>query len=169
MVIEAETTTNLPGDSELVTGNHLDTDTEADSIVDGLLGTLTGRVEDGHETDKVEAVAICLVVGTVNLIVSDGKGTKTTHGELLDVGLDTVLEPLGLVAGARLDDNTGHTLGEMLRLAGSLLEVSSLGTLVDGLAGLEVEELDAGTRTSWVTAGTHDTRVLVVLVLGTQA
>jgi hypothetical protein len=35
--------------------NHLDLDAERLSLVDGLLGVVTGRVEDGEETDELEA------------------------------------------------------------------------------------------------------------------
>lgn len=167
VVAETETTTGLLRDSELVTGNHLDLDTESESVVDSLLGIVTGRIEDGEETDEFEAVTLTLVVVTVDILVRDGQSTETTGSEFLDVLLELVLLLLGLVAGTELDDDTGHTLGDTLQLAGGLLAVGDLGTLVDGVEGLEVEELDTGAGTVDVTESADDGSVDGVLVLGT--
>ena len=167
VVAQTETTSGFLGDSELVTGNHLDLDTESHSIVDSLLGIFTGRVEDGEETDKFETVALSLVIITLNFLKSDSEGTKTTHSEFFNISLESVLDFLGLVAAAKLNDNTGHTLGDTLELAGGLLTVGNLGTLIDGVKWLEVENLDASVGLGWLGDGTNDTRVNGILVLGT--
>ena len=62
---------------ELITGNHLELDTESHSIVDSLLGVITGRAEDGEKTDKFETVTLSLMIITPNFLKSDGEGTET--------------------------------------------------------------------------------------------
>ena len=138
MVAQAETTSSFLRDGELVTGDHLDLDTESHSIVDSLFGILAGRVKDGEETDELETVALSLKVVTLNFLESDSQGTETTHSEFLNVSLELVLDILGLVAAAKLNNDAGHTLGDALELSGGLLAVGTLGTLVDGVERLEI-------------------------------
>lgn len=106
VVSQAETTSGLLGNGELVTGNHLDANTESLSVVDGLLGVITGRVEDGEESDELESVSGLVDLAGGNVLVGDGEGTESTGGELLDVLLELVLNLGGLVAGAEVDDDT---------------------------------------------------------------
>ena len=167
VVAQTETTPSFLGDSELITSNHLDLDTESHSIVDSLLGVLTGRVEDGEETDKFETVTLSFVITTLDFLKSDGEGTETTHSEFLNVSLEPVLDLLGLVAAAKFDDDAGHALGDTLELSGGLLTVGNLGTLVDGVEWLEVEDLDTSVGFGWVGDGIDDTCIDGVLVLGT--
>jgi hypothetical protein len=167
VVTEAETTASLLGNGELVTGNHLDLDTESHGVVDGLLGVGSRGVEDGKETDELEAAALRVLLLAQNVFVSHGESTETTAGKLLDVGLELVLEFRGLVAGAELDDDTSHTLGGARELAIGRVAVGDLGTLVNGVEGLEVEELNAGAGRLGVREGADDTAVNGVLVLGT--
>ena len=142
VVTEAETTSSLLRDSELITGNHLDLDAEHERVVDGLLGILTGRVEDGEQTDKLKAIALLLVFIALKLLVRNSERAETTGSVLLDVDLVPVLELLGLVVSAKADDDAGHALGDVLQLARRLLVVGDLGTLVDGVEWLQVEQLD---------------------------
>ena len=86
--------------------------------------------------------------------------------ELLDIGLETILDLVGLVARAKLDDDTGHTLGDARELAGGLLAVGDLSTLVDGVEGLKVKELDTSTSAGRVTDGPNDASVDSILILG---
>ena len=72
-------------------------------------------VEDGEKTDELEAVTLTLGIVTVNLLVGNRESTETTLSELLDIGLETILDLVGLVARAKLDDDTGHTLGDACR------------------------------------------------------
>jgi len=167
VVTHTKTTASLLSDSELVTSDHLDLDTESLSLVDGLLGVITGRIEDGEKTNKLESVALSLEVVTVDLLVGNSESTETTEGVLLNVGLETVLELFILVASAKVDDDGGHTLGNTLELAGGLLTVGDLGTLVNGVEGLEVEEGNSGTSAGGVPEGLDDGGVDGVLVLGT--
>lgn len=167
VVTESETTASFLSDSELITGDHLDLDTEGERIVDGLLGVVTGRIEDGEKTDEFEAVALALVIVVVEFLVGDGESAKTTGGELLDVGLKTVLNLVGLVTGAELDDLASHALGDALQAAGRLLAVGDLSALIDGVEGLEVEELDAGAGPGRIGERADNASVDGVLVLGT--
>jgi hypothetical protein len=167
VVTETETTAGFLCDSELVTGNHLDLDTESDGIVNGLFSIVTGRIEDGEETDKLEAVTLTLGILVVEFLVGDSESTETTRSVLLDVNLKAVLEFFGLVAGDELDDLASHTLGDTLKLASGLLTVGNLSTLVDGVERLEVQELDALTSTLGITKGRDDGSINGVLVLGT--
>lgn len=169
VVTETETTTGFLCNSELVTSNHLDLDTEGEGIVDSLLGIFTGRIEDGKQADKLKAIAFSLKVVTVKLFVGNGEGTETTSSVLLNISLETVLDFVGLVACAEFDDDTGHALGDTLELAGGVLAVGDLGTLVDGVEWLEIEESDSSTGLGGITEGTDDTGIDGILVLGTRS
>ncbi len=168
-VTKTKTTTGLLGNSELITGNHLDANTESLSVVKGLLGVVTGRVKDSKKTKKLEAVTLSLNLSGRNLLEGDGETTKTTVGELLNVSLKTVLLLLSLVALAEVDDDGSHTLGNTLDLAGRLLEVSDLGTLVNRVEGLEVKELDTSTGVGRVLERTNNGGVDSILVLSTRS
>ena len=115
----------LLGDSDSVTSQHLDGDTELLSLNDGLGGILTGRVEHGQET-KEDPV-------TVVLLVSDTKGTETTAGELgslllVQVGGD-------LIAVGEVDNGLGGTLGADVLVTTHVAD--SGNTLGDGVEGSE--------------------------------
>ena len=167
VVAQTETTSGFLRNGELITGDHLDLDAESHSIVDGLLGILTGRIEDGEETNELETSALSIVIITLDLLESDSQGTETTHSEFLNVGLEPVLDLIGLVAGANFDDDAGHTLGDALELAGGFLTVGTLGTLVNGIEWLEVEDLDTGMGLGRFGDGTDDASVDSVLVFQT--
>ena len=167
VVTQTETTSGFLGDGELITSDHLDLDTENHSIIDGLLGVLTGRVEDGKEADEFKTVTLSLVITTLDLLKSDSQGMETARSELLNISLESVLDLVGLVARAKLDDDAGHTLGDALELSSGLLTVGTLGTLVDGVERLEVEDLDTSVGRGWIWEGIDDTSVDGVLVLGT--
>ena len=169
VITQAETTSSFLCDSELITGNHLDANTEGKGIVNGLLGIVTGGIVDGEETDEFESITVSLEIVTVNFLKGNSESAETTSGVLLDILLKTVLDVVGLVAGAKFDDDTSHTLGDTLKLAGGFLAVGDLGTLVDGVEWLEIEELDARTGAGWVTNGSNDGGIDGVLVLGTRS
>ena len=137
MVAQTETTSSFLRNGELITSSHLDLDTKSRGIVDGLLGIFTGRVEDGEETDELETVTLGLRVVTLDFLESDGQGTETTHCEFLNISLKPVLDIIGLVAGAELDNDAGHTLSDALEFAGGLITVGTLGRLSTGLNGLK--------------------------------
>jgi len=92
---------------------------------------------------------------------------RRPHGELLDVGFHPILNDLGLVAGAKLDGDSGHILGDGLELASGVLMVGTLGALIDRIDRLEVDNLDNDMSLGGVGDGTHNTRVDGVLVFGT--
>ena len=88
MTTEAETATGLLRDSKLATGDHLDLDTECDSVLDDPFNIVARGVEDSKETNELEAVGLTLVVLAVNL-VRNRERMETMLGELLNVGLET--------------------------------------------------------------------------------
>lgn len=156
VVSETETTSSLLGDGKLISGDHLDLDSERLSVVDGLLGVLARGVVDGEESDELEAVALVGHVAGGNVLERDGERAETASGKLLDVLLELVLDLGRLVAGAELDDGSGHALGDALHLSSSVDGVGDLGTLVGGVEGLEVEELDTGAGGGRVRDGPDD-------------
>lgn len=68
----------------------------------------------------------------------------------------------------RFDDDTGHTLGGPLGLAGGLLTVGTLSTRVDGVKWLEIEDLDTSMGLGTRREGTNDTSVDGVLIFGRE-
>ncbi|RUS32167.1 hypothetical protein BC938DRAFT_476126 [Jimgerdemannia flammicorona] len=73
-----ETTGNFLGNDELITGNHLDVDTEGITFADGLTRIGTRGVEKRDHTDKL---VLFLVTGDS---ASDTEGTETTASESVD-------------------------------------------------------------------------------------
>lgn len=126
----------------MITGDHLDLDSESLSVVDSLLGVVTGRIEDGEETDKFETVTFVVLVVAGDVLGGDSEGTESTHGEFFNVAFELILDFGGLVAGAEFDNDTSHTLGDTLHFAGRFFDVGDFGTLVDGVERLEVEKFD---------------------------
>ena len=151
----------------MITGNHLDFHAESLGVVNGLLGIFTGRIEDGKETDQLETIALSLMIITPNFLEGDSQGTETTHGEFLNVSLEPVLDFIGLVARAKLDDDASHTLGDAHELSGGLFTVGTFGAFVDGIKWLEVEDLDTGMGLGGIRDGTNDTSIDGVLIFGT--
>ena len=167
MITQTKTTTSFLRNRELITSDHLDSNTESHGVINGLLGILSGRVEDGKETDELETVALTLMIITINLLESNGQGTETAHGEFLNVSLEPVLNFVGLVARAKLDDDAGHTLGYALELASRLFAVGTLSALVDGVKRLEVEDLDTSMSLGRVRDGTDNASVDGILIFHT--
>jgi hypothetical protein len=166
VVTKTESSTSLLGNSKLITGNHLDLDTESHGVVDGLLGVGTGRVEDGQKTDELETVTLGSLVVSGNILESDSEGSETSSGKLLDVGLELVFELVVLASGTDVDDDTSHTLGGSLELTTvSVVSVGDFSSLVDRVEGLEVKEIDTISGKLGVGKGTDDTTVNGVLVL----
>ncbi len=169
VVAQSKTAASFLSDSELISSDHLDTNAKSDGVVDRLLGIVARRVVDGEKTNELESITLSLEIVTVKFLVGNSESTKTTGGVLLDVLLKLVLDFLGLVARAEFDDDTSHTLSDTLELASGLLAVGDLGTLVDGVKRLEVEELDSSTGASSIAEGSNDRSIDGVLVLGTRS
>ena len=117
---------SLLGDSNSVTSQHLDRNTELLSLDDGLGGILTRGVEHGQETKENPV--------TVVLLVSDTKGTETTAGKfrslvLVQVGGD-------LVAVGKVDNGLGSTLGADVLVTTHVADGSN--ALGDGVEGSEL-------------------------------
>ena len=169
VVTQTETSTGFLCDSELVTSNHLNLDTEANGVINGLLGVGTRGVKDGEQTDELEtgSLHVFLELGTRDILVGDSKSTETTSSVFFNIGFQLVLETVGLVSGAEFDNDTSHTLGGTLELASiHVVSVGDLGSFVDGVERFEVEELDTCSSRFGVWEGTDDTTVNSILVLG---
>lgn len=170
VVTKTKSSTSFLSNSELITGNHLDLDTESHGIVDGLLGVRSWRVEDGQETNELETSSGRVLLSTVDIFVGDSESSETSSGKLLDISLELVLKFGSLVSGNELDDDTSHTLGGSLELASiSVISVGNLGSLVDRVEGLEVEELDTLSSLGNITESADDTTVNGILVLGSRS
>ena len=119
------------GDSNSVTSQHLDGDTELLSLNDGLSGIFTGRVEHREETKENPVAAI--------LLVSDTKGTETTPSE---IGSLVTEQPSGLlIAVGQVENSLGSSLGADVLVAA---HVANRGdTLGDGVEGSELLSLPA--------------------------
>jgi hypothetical protein len=122
-VTQTKTTAGLFSDGGLIAGDHLDLDTKKESVVNGLLGVIAGRIEDGEEVDNHSWSS------PLTSPRATARARRAAHSEFLDVSLESIL---GLVARARLNDDAGRTVGDTLEWP-RLLEVSTLGTLVDGI------------------------------------
>ena len=119
--------------------------------------------QSGEETDKLETVALSLVIITLDFLESNGRGTETMHSEFLDVGLEPVLNLLGHVAGANVDNDAGHTIGYALasEFPDGFLMAGTLSTLVNGVEWLEVQDIETGVGLGRVRDGTDDTNSTV--------
>lgn len=147
------------GNSDSITSQHLDGNTELLGLDDGLSGIFTGRVEHGEEAEENPVTAV--------LLVSDTEGTESTPSE---IGSLVTEEPGGLlVAVGKVENSLGGSLGadvlvtthvadrgnalgdgvegsELLSLPALVEDLASLGVaadgeernLVDGVEGLEV-------------------------------
>lgn len=166
VVSQTQSSTGFLGDSELITSDHLDLDTESLSVVDGLLGVGSRRIEDGEKTDKFETVTLSIRGVTHDFFKGDSQGSETSSGELFDVVLELVFDFGGLVSGAEFDNDTGHALGGSLELASGFFSVGDFSSLVDRVEGLEVQELDALSSQGGVGKSADDTTVNGILVLG---
>jgi len=148
------TPSEKPGVLQDLNGIHVVAQTETGSSFLGDAELITGnRLDSDTESHS--------------LLGFHRESMNTTHSEFLNINLEPILDLLGLVAAAKLDDDTSHALCDMLELSGGLLTVGDLGMLVNGVGWLEVEDLDTGVDFGWVGDGTNSTSVDDVLVLGT--
>jgi hypothetical protein len=110
VVTGAETMTGFLRNSKPITSHHLNLNTERKGIIDRLLGVSAGRVIDSQKIDEFKPVALSLVIGVVEFLLSDSKGMKTTSCEILNVLFEAVLNLVGLVARADVDDRVWDIL-----------------------------------------------------------
>jgi len=116
---------SLLGNSDSVTGKHLDGNTELLGFNDGLGSVLTRRVEHGKHTEKDP--------GLVVLLVGNTERAETTAGELSSL----VSEEVGglLVAVGQVKNSLGGTLGASVGVTTESADSSN--TLGDGVEGGE--------------------------------
>ena len=97
----------------------------------------------------------------VQFLASDSQDTETANSKVLHIFLRPLLQLLGLVARAKLDDDTRHTLCNTLEFAARLF---TLSRLIDGVEQFEVEHLDSGTSTGYIFERLNDGNVDGVLI-----
>jgi len=113
-------------DSNSVTSQHLDGNTELLGLDDGLSSILTGRVEHGEET-KEDPVTVVLLVGNT-------ERTETTPSE---IGSPFTEETSGLfIAVGQLENGVGGTLGADVLVTAHVADGSN--TLGDGVERSEL-------------------------------
>jgi hypothetical protein len=119
------------GDSNGITSQHLDGNTELLSLNDGLSGILTGRVEHREKTEENPVATV--------LLVSDTEGTETTSSE---IGSLVTEEPGGLlVTVGQVQDSLGSSLGADVLVTTHVADRGD--TLGDGVEGSELLSLPA--------------------------
>jgi len=126
-------------------------------------------VEDGKEADELKAVSIRPQDHLRRVLHRQQPGTITTASILHDVLFKCILHFFRLIASAEVDNDMGHTNGDMLEAPRRFLEVGNLGTLVKAVEGFKVEELNASTGALGVIEGRNDTAVNGILVLCTRS
>ena len=81
------------------------------------------------------------MITAVQFLVSSMQGTETADSEVFHVLLQPLLQLLGLVARAKFDDDTRHSLGDILKFAARLFTVCVISVSLTGLKGLESSSL----------------------------
>lgn len=97
------------------------------------------------------------------LFLQRSDNAHATGSKLLEVVIELVLLLFGLIAGAEPDEDTGHTLGNVVEFARRRLMASYLCTVVDGLGGLRVEEPDSSASTASFTESLNHRSIIGVL------
>lgn len=167
MVTELEATTSLLGNSKLVSSNHLNLDTQSLSTVNGLLGIVAGGIVDGQETNESETSSGRVLEALGDLFNSNSKGTKTTAGKLINISVHLGNLGVGLVAGAEIEDDGRHSLGDTVDGVVGEAAVGHLGTLVGRVEGDKVELLNSLAGQGGVGEGLDNTGIDGILVLHT--
>ncbi|KUI57714.1 hypothetical protein VP1G_10929 [Cytospora mali] len=140
-VVDVGTKTELAGsltsDTDGITSQHLDGQTQGLGLVDGLSSVVTGRVGAGHDTQDLP--------GTLTTLASNTKRTETTGSELSDLVLVGLVDLLGdgVVLLDRLEDEERSTLDASNTLA--LGRLNDSGNLLgDRVEGVESDDLVLG-------------------------
>ena len=134
---KAELAGSLTGDTDGVTSQHLDGQTQSLGLVDSLGSVVTRGVGAGHDTQDLP--------GTLTTLASNTKRTETTSGKLGDLVLVGLVDLLGdgVVLLDRLEDKERSTLDASDALA--LRRLDNGGDLLgDGVEGVELDDLVLG-------------------------
>ncbi|ROW06561.1 hypothetical protein VMCG_04318 [Cytospora schulzeri] len=134
---ETELAGSLTSDTDGITSQHLDGQTQSLGLVDSLSSVVTGRVGAGHDTQDLP--------GTLTTLASNTERTETTGSELGDLVLVGLVDLLGdgVVLLDRLEDEERSTLntGDLLALG----RLDNSGNLLgDGVEGVEGDDLVLG-------------------------
>lgn len=130
----------LTGDTDGVTGQHLDGQTENLGLVDGAGSVVTRGVRARHDTEDLPS--------TLTTLAGNTKGSETTGSELGDTVLVSLVDSLGdgvvLLDGLENEKRSTLDAGDALTL-GRLDE--GLDLLGNGVEGVELEDLVLGQDT----------------------
>ena len=126
------------------------------------------RIKDAKKTNQLETISFGLRIITIQLFMNDSGGTKTTACKLLHISLKLVLDFVGLVVYAKVDDNTCYMLVDTLKLARRSFQIGELRTLVDGVEWLEVQKFDTCMGTRGITKGRDNGSINSILVLSVE-
>ncbi|ROW03986.1 hypothetical protein VSDG_00847 [Cytospora chrysosperma] len=134
---ETELAGSLTSDTDGITSQHLDGQTQGLGLVDSLSSVVTGRVGAGHDTQNLP--------GTLTTLASNTERTETTGSELSNLVLVGLVDLLrdGVVLLDRLEDEERSTLntGDLLALG----RLDNSGDLLgDGVEGVEGDDLVLG-------------------------
>lgn len=144
---ETELAGGFTGDTDGITSQHLDGETESLGFVDGAGSIVTWGIRAGHDTEDLP-LAFAALAG-------DTEGTETTGGELGDLVLVGLVDILwdGVVLLDGLQDEKGSALDTDDALARGRLD-NGLDLLGDGIEGVELNDLVLGEDRlgAWVVA-----------------
>jgi len=133
---DAELTSSLLGDGELVTSDHLDTDAHVLGGPDRCGGIGTGRVIQGQDADHFPNT---LLHGHVTRnTLSNSEGTVSSRGKLVDRSIDLFASSIGIVR--HFQDHLGGTLARVEDLTRLRLERGN-GAFLDRIERDKVDDL----------------------------
>ena len=134
---ETELARSLTGNTDGITSQHLDGQTEVLGFVDSAGSVVTRRIRAGHDTENLPS--------TLTTLAGNTKRTETTGGEFSDTVLVSLVNLLrdGVVFLDSLENEERSTLdtGDALTLGGLNEGLDLLG---DGVEGVEVDDLVLG-------------------------
>ncbi|KAI9252286.1 hypothetical protein BDA99DRAFT_177685 [Phascolomyces articulosus] len=111
VITHTKTTTCFLTNGQLITGNHLDLNTQSNGTVNGFLCIGTWGIVNGQKTDKTHTLAFTIDFTRGNFIDSHGQSTKTTTSKFIDIIVQSLNLSFGLITRAKIQDGMGHTLG----------------------------------------------------------
>ena len=101
---------------------------------------------------------------TIRFFKSNGQSTETMCGKFLNISLKPVLNVFDLVVSAKLNNDSGHTLCNVLEFARGFLVVDTFSMFVDGVERLELENLNPSMSLEGIRDRIDDTHVDGILV-----
>lgn len=134
---ETELTRGFTSDTDGITSQHLDGETESLGLVDGLSGIVTGGIGARHDTEDLP--------GAFTTLAGNTERAETTGSEFSDLvlvgGVDVLGDGVVFLDGLENEERSTLDAGDGLTLGG----LDDGGDLLgDGIEGLEVKDLVLG-------------------------